>query len=198
VRGTRIALSLGVMVAALATGCSGAERPPSVDRGSAVGEVALNFTGAVTGLAQGPADVRCFQPAEQGDAFSVSIDADFGIPVRNSVSPVDTPVPPASPGNTPVRPAFRSLDVAAVDYDGPKSYDLGKALGTDDVERDDFFLLFDTGPEPFSWGGKQSDGTLTIDPGESTGRIALIGWDNSRDERIDVNGTFRCGRSPRP
>ncbi len=166
-----------VVVAAVAAGCSGGERPPSVDRGSIVGEVVLDFTGAVTGLARGPADVRCFQPAEEGDRFTVSIDADFGIPVGNTV--------------------FRSLDVAAVDYDGPRNYDLGEALATDDVDRDDFFLLFEMGPEPFGWGGKQSDGTLTIDPGESTGRIALTGWENSRNERIDVNGTFRCGRSPR-
>ena len=173
----RVTLTVGVViVAALAAACS-RERPPSVDRGSVVGDVALAFTGAVNGLAQGPADVRCFQPAEKGDAFTVSIDADFGIPVGDTV--------------------FRSLDVAAVDYDGPKRYDLGKALATKDVDRDDFFLLFDRGPEPFGWGGKQSDGTLTIDRGESTGRIALIGWDNSRNERIDVNGTFRCGRSPR-
>ena len=176
-RRIRVAVTVGVvMVAALVAACS-RERPPSVDRGSVVGEVALTFAGAVNGLAQGPADVRCFQPAEKGDAFTVSIDADFGIPV----------------GDT----AFRSLDVAAVDYDGPKRYDLGKALATDAVDRDDFFLLFDTGPEPFGWGGKHSDGTLTVDPGESTGRLALIGWENSRDQRIDVHGTFRCGRSPR-
>ena len=172
-----VLLAVGAVVAALAAGCSGGQRPPSVDRGSVVGEVALDFSGAVTGLAQGPADVRCFQPAEKGDRFTVSIDADFGIPVDGTI--------------------FRSLDVAAVDYEGPKRYDLGKALATDAVDRDDFFLLFDTGPEPFGWGGKHSDGTLTVDPGESTGRIALIGWENSRDERIDVHGTFRCGRSPR-
>ena len=172
-----VALILPAVVVALAAGCARGERPPSVDRGSIVGEVALNFSGAVTGLARGPADVRCFQPAEEGDRFTVSIDADFGIPVGNTL--------------------FRSLDMAAVDYDGPRHYDLGKALATADVDRDDFFLLFDRTPEPFGWGGKQSDGTLTVDPGESTGRIALIGWDNSRDERIEVNGTFRCGRSPR-
>ena len=165
-------LVLIVTVGALGlVGCGSGKQPP--DRGATAGQVTLSFNGAVNGLAQGPAVVRCFTPAEHGDAFSVSIDADFGLPV----------------GST----AFRSLDVEAVGYDGPKPYNLGRALRSSAVERDDFFLLFASDREPFGWGGSNSDGTITVDKGERRGSIALVGWENAQGQRIDLNGTFVCG-----
>jgi hypothetical protein len=146
---------------------------PTPHQGATIGRVSLAFNGAVTGLAEGPAVVRCFEPAEHGDAFSVSVDADFGLPIGGTV--------------------FRSLDVEAVGYDGPKPYDLGTALRSDAVERDDFFLLFGSSPEPFGWGGTGSAGTVTVDRGERRGSIALVGWENGQGQRIDLNGTFACG-----
>ncbi len=143
----------------------------------AVGHVSLAFSGAVNGRMEGPAEVACFEPAEEGDRYTVSIDAEEGIAV----------------GGT----AFRALDVAIAGYKAPGDYDLGRSLASDEEERDDFFLLFERSSDPFGWGGKdESSGTLSIDPGGASGRLSLAGWENSAGESLAVQGAFRCGKPP--
>jgi hypothetical protein len=141
-----------------------------------VGHVSLSFSGAVNGRMEGLAEVACFEPAEEGDRYTVSIDAEQGIAVGGTV--------------------FRALDVAIVGYRAPGDYDLGRSLASDEVDRDDFFLLFERSSDPFGWGGKESSGTLSIDPGGASGRLSLAGWQNSSEERLAVQGTFRCGKPP--
>jgi hypothetical protein len=69
------------------------------------------------------------------------------------------------------------------------------AAATDDGrenDADDFFLLFDHGPDPFAWNTDEPDGTVTFD-GSRGGRIALRGWRDARDGTVDVDGVFTCG-----
>ena len=75
--------------------------------------------------------------------------------------------------------ALVALDAAATD-DGR------------DNEAEDFFLLFDHGPDPFAWSGDEPDGRVTFD-GARGGRIALRGWRDARDGTVDVEGIFTCG-----
>ncbi len=57
----------------------------------------------------------------------------------------------------------------------------------------DFFLLFDRGPDPFAWNADEPDGTVTFD-GARGGRIALRGWRDAKDGTVNVEGVFVCGR----
>ncbi|MDP9071252.1 MAG: hypothetical protein M3N68_08190 [Actinomycetota bacterium] len=148
--------------------------------GKAAGHVALRFSGAVTGPLDAPLEVACFSPSEPGDAFTVSIDADAGLPIG---LPVGTR-------------RLAALDFSIPDYDGPKAYDLRRELDTEEgFDGDEFFLLFDE-PEDdaFLWGDEGAAGTITVDQGGESGRLTLRGWKNSGGDRIDVEGTFRCGR----
>ena len=61
-----------------------------------------------------------------------------------------------------------------------------------DNHADDFFLLFDRGPDPFAWNTDEPDGTVTFD-GARGGRIALRGWRDAKDGTVDVEGSFTCG-----
>lgn len=93
------------------------------------GQASFTFAGTVAGPALGQADVECWEPAEDGDRYRVHIDTAEGFPV----------------GAT----RFKALDLAVAGYEKPGTYDLGRSLADDDVERDDFFLLFDHDPNPF-------------------------------------------------
>jgi hypothetical protein len=59
-------------------------------------------------------------------------------------------------------------------------------------DAEDFFLLFDRGPDPFAWNADEPDGTVTFD-GARGGRIALRGWRDAQEGTVDVEGTFTCG-----
>ena len=165
-------------LALLAGGCGGENGTESSrqDEGKAAGHVALRFAGALTGSVDAATEVACFGPSEKGDAFTVSIDADAGLPVGGR--------------------RLTALDFSVPDYDGPKAYDLKRELDTEEgFDADEFFLLFDEPQDdPFVWGTPGSTGTVTIDEGGESGRLALRGWKNAADQRVDVEGTFRCGR----
>jgi hypothetical protein len=169
--------AIALLALTVASGCDGDGEQRVVRRdGGTGGHVALTFSGALTGRAEGPAEVACFEPAEEGDRYTVSIDSDEGIPV----------------GDT----AFSALDVAVAGYREPGDYDLGRSLASDEVDRDDFFLLFKRSPHPFGWGGKESSGTLSIDRDGRSGELSLAGWESSTGEHVAVAGTFRCGKAP--
>jgi hypothetical protein len=139
------------------------------------GHATLRFSGAVTGTVDADLDVDCFKPAEQGDNFSVSIDSDDGAPVGDK--------------------KLNALDFAAPEYDRPRDYDLSRALAGAGFDGEGLFLLFEEyEQEPFLWGDEQrSSGTVSIDPGERSGRLSLRGWENGGKLRVDVEGTFVCG-----
>jgi hypothetical protein len=172
--------SLGpVLVAAAlaAAACGGGEGRVLRQGDAASGHVTLRFSGAVNGTIDQDTEVACFAPAEKGDRFTVSIDSDTGL----TVGPRE----------------LSALDVSVPDYDGPKAYDLVRERDTEEsFDADEYFLLFeDPADDPFLWGKGSAAGTVTIDEGEESGRLSLRGWENSADERLDVEGTFRCGRS---
>lgn len=143
------------------------------------GHVVLQFSGAVSGSLDADIGVDCFDPAERDDSFSVSVDSDDGAPVGGR--------------------QLSSLDFAAPEYDGPRQYDLGAALAGQTFDGQGLFLLFEEYQKaPFIWGDEQrSSGTVTIDPGERSGRLSLRGWENGDRLRVDVEGTFRCGEKKR-
>lgn len=179
-------LRLGVAGLALvgtAAGCSGGGgdegQRSRQDGGGVTGQAALRFSGAVTGTFDAPTEVACFAPSEQGDRFTVSVDAEPGIEVGGR--------------------HFQALDVSTPAYQGPRSYDVGTALEGGDFDADDFLLLFEElETDPFRWGdeGTRASGTVTIDEGGESGTVSLRGWENSARDRVDVEGTFRCGRQP--
>lgn len=170
-------VALAVAVAGVASACGGGEEGQvSRQEGGAAGHATLRFSGAVSGSVDADTEVACFEPAEEGDRFTVSIDADSGLPVGGQ--------------------RLTALDVAIPGYDGPRTYDIHRDLETEaGFDADEFFLLFDEPQDdPFVWGTPGSTGTVTIDEGGESGRLALRGWKNAADQRVDVEGTFRCGR----
>lgn len=177
-RRARLGVAGLVAVLAAAPACDRAERRRVTADGATSGQVALAFSGAFAGRAEGLAEVVCFEPADEGDRFTVEIDSQEGLPVAGA----------------DVR--FLALDVAAAGYTAPGDYDLGHALAADDIDRGDYFLLFDKDPDPYEWGIDGSDGTLTVDEGTASGRVALRGWKNADGDVVDVSGTFTCGKSP--
>ena len=150
------------------------------------GQVNLTFSGAFQGRAEGVAEVACFEPVEEGDKFTVSIDSKEGLPLAGASSP---------DGNVA---RFLALDVALADYDGPGDYELEHVRADEDVDRSDFFLLFDTDPDPYEWGVDGASGTLTVEKGVASGKVALKGWKNVDGDVADVTGTFVCGGAPTP
>ncbi len=174
----RVMAAVLASLALLGGACGGENGTESSrqDEGKAAGHVALRFAGALTGSVDSATEVACFGPSEKGDAFTVSIDADAGLPVGGR--------------------RLTALDFSVPDYDGPKVYDLKRELDTEEgFDADEFFLLFDD-PEddPFLWGDDGAAGTVTVDRGGESGRLALRGWKSSGGDTIDVEGTFRCGR----
>ena len=170
----------GVLVAAAlaAAACGGGEGSASRQDGDAAsGHVTLRFSGAVTGSVDDDTEVACFGPSGGERRFTVSIDSDTGL----TVGPRE----------------LSALDVAVPDYDGPKVYDLRRERDTEEsFDADEYLVLFeDPEDDPFLWGKGDATGTVTIDEGEESGSLSLRGWQNSADERLDVEGTFRCGRS---
>jgi hypothetical protein len=174
----RALAGLVVAVAVAGAACGGDDGAQVSGQDSAQsGHAALRFSGAVSGSLDADTEVACFEPAEQGDRFTVSIDADEGLPVG------------------PQR--LMALDVSIPDYDGPRAYDIRPDQETEaGFDADEFFLLFaEPQDQPFVWGTPGSAGSVTIDEGGESGRLALRGWKNGADQRVDVEGTFRCGRS---
>ncbi len=180
-RSSLVRLWVAGLVTLLAAGCGGddeGERSRQ-DGGAVTGQADLRFSGAVTGTFDAPTEVACFGPSATGDRFTVSVDAEPGIEVGGR--------------------RFEALDLSTPPYEGPRSYDVGEALEGDDFEADDFLLLFEEfETDPFRWGdeGTRASGTVTIDAGGESGTVALQGWENSARDRVDLEGTFRCGRQP--
>lgn len=173
----------GVAVLALALSVIGApgcgrsgEGAEGGDEGT-TGYARLRFSGAVTGTFEGEVEVACFEPDEEGEGFAVSVDSETGAPVGAH--------------------HLVALDFATPGYRGATTYDLGDALRADQgFDPGDFILIFEEMEDrPFTWGGEAASGTVTIDDGESSGRVALQGWENASGA-VDVEGTFRCGRKP--
>lgn len=144
------------------------------------GRLSLRFSGAINGFLDTDAgvDVDCFLPAEPGGTFSVSVDSEDGAEVAGR--------------------RLVDLGFSTTEYSGPRAYDVGAAL-QGDFTADSFFLLFkELEQQPFLWGQEQgSTGTITIDPGERSGRVSLKGWENGLGMRLDLDGTFRCGEQER-
>ncbi len=152
----------------LATAC-GEEDQPGGSR------LTVSFSGAVNGSMDADVDVDCFLPAEAGGTFSVSVDSEDGEPVGDM--------------------RLSALDFSTNEYQGPRTYDVGAALSQGQFQGEAFFLLFkELEQQPFLWGAEQgSTGTVTIDSSERSGRVSLRGWENADKQRVDVEGTFRCG-----
>jgi hypothetical protein len=174
-----VVVALVACLALLVGGCADGDGQQA-DRGEdgLPGHASLRFSGAVTGSLDADVEVACFEPAEEGIPFSVALDTDTGIAVD---------------GKT-----FQSMDLVVPDYRGPQAYDLGNALESEDgFDGEGLFLLFEEDEEhPFAWGDEESAGTVTIDEGETAGRLSLRGWKNDLGDLVDVEGTFRCGRKP--
>lgn len=167
-----------VGLALVATACGGdgegtASREESTVTG---GHATLRFSGAVAGSVDQDTEVACFPPSEEGQPFTVSVDADAGLPV----------------GHT----ELSALDFSIPDYDGAKAYDLRTERDTEEsFDADQYIALFEDRPDdPFVWGHGGASGTITVDEGGESGSLALRGWRNSAGDRLDVEGTFRCGR----
>lgn len=145
------------------------------EQDQAVGGADLRFSGSVTGAMNSKMDVDCSPPAEQGGRFVVSFDSDGGTPVG---------------GKT-----FTALDVATPPYQGPRTYDLKQALSSDEQLSENFFMLFkEFDDQPLTWGQEEdAAGTITIDSGESSGKLSLRGLASSGDLKVNIEGTFRCG-----
>lgn len=172
-------VALVVCLALLAGGCrDGDGQQAEGGEDGLPGHADLRFSGAVTGSLDTDVEVACFDPKEEGIPFSVTVDTDTGIAVD---------------GRT-----FLSMDLAVPDYDGPRAYDLGKALESEEgFDGEGVFLLFEEDEEhPFGWGDEESSGTVTVDEGETSGRLSLRGWKNDLGDLLDVEGSFRCGRKP--
>jgi hypothetical protein len=145
------------------------------------GHVNLTFSGAVDGRVDAPAEVACFPPVEAGQPFTVSIDPE--------------------PGGTGEGPRLTALDFSIPEYDGPGHYDLAEAVSDEGLQTDDFLLLFEElETAPFRWGEGEGPppgpGTVTVDREVTSGRLVLEGWENPEGDRVDLQGTFRCGRRP--
>lgn len=161
------------------TACNGGDRKVTgLGEGQPRGHAAIRFSGAVTGTLDADVEVVCFAPEDEGDPFSVSMDADAGVAVGSN--------------------EFLALDLSIPSYGEPRTYDLGRALAEDeDFDADDFLLIFQEHQEqPFGWGGPGSAGTVTIDEGERSGRVSLRGWRNGAGAEVQLDGSFRCGTSP--
>lgn len=172
---------LAASLVAAACGDDGAGQL-SRQRGDAgPGHVNLTFSGAVDGRLDGSAEVACFPPVEAGQPFTVSIDAEAETAVGGRHLTV--------------------LDFSIPEYDGPGSYDLAEAVSEEGLETDDFLMVFEElETAPFRWspgeGPAPGRGTVTIERDVSTGRLVLEGWENAEGDRVDLQGTFRCGRRP--
>jgi hypothetical protein len=162
-----MALAGSCLVLAVSGACGDEDNP--------TGGANLRLTGSVSGNLRSDMDIDCSPPAEPGGRFVVSFDSDAGAPVggRN----------------------LMALDVATPRYEGPKTYDLEQALSSDDQLAENFFLLFkEFDDQPLTWGqDPDAGGTITIDNGESSGRLSLQGWASAGDLKVNVEGTFRCG-----
>ena len=172
----RVRFVVGIAFACGAVSACGGDERVTRQSGSTTGEVEFTFAGSVSGAAHGPAEVACFAPTEADQRFTVEIDAQDGLALPDDV--------------------FSALDVSIADYHGPGDYDFGTAVATEDVDRSDFFLLFGSDHQPYGWTSEGSAGTLTVDPGATSGRLALHGWKNDAGDRVDVSGPFRCGEHP--
>lgn len=149
-------------VVAASAACGG--QAERTERGATTGHVDLTFTGEIAGRVRGPAEVDCHEAVDKADRARVSIDSAGGLPV----------------GETGV--GLVALDIAAFDTGGKGG----------ETAADDFFLLFDSGPDPFSWSGQDSAGTVTFD-GTRGGRIDLTGWRDGDGREVGVDGSFSCG-----
>jgi hypothetical protein len=137
------------------------------DGESEAGHAELRFSGAVTGEVVAPLEVSCFEPVEDGDRYTVSIDSDLGVKVGDRT--------------------FVALDVAVPGYRDAGNYDLDH----DSVEPDDFFLLFrETQEDPFGWTGR---GRIVVSDDGRSGRLELPGWTDGTGAVVDLNAAFRCG-----
>ncbi len=175
--------ALFALVALLASACGddGAGQLSRQRGDSGPGHANLVFSGAVDGRLDAAAEVACFPPVEAGHAFTVSIEPRAGAAVGGR--------------------RLSALDFSVPDYDGPGSYDLAEAVAEEGASTDDFLMVFQ-GLEsaPFRWGEGERPapgrGTVTIDREVTSGRVVLEGWENAEGQRVDVQGSFRCGRSP--
>ena len=167
----------------LATACGDdSEGQLSRQRGDAgPGHVSLTFSGAVDGILDTAAEVACFPPVEAGQPFTVSIDPETAAPVGGR--------------------HLTALDFSIPEYDGPGSYDLAEGVSQKGLDTDDFLMLFEERQTaPFRWGEGEGpapgEGTVTIGRDVTSGRLVLDGWENPDGDRLDLRGTFRCGRKP--
>jgi hypothetical protein len=119
--------------------------------------------------------VACSPPVDPGDGFGVSIDAPRPVTVGGR--------------------RFLALDFATPAFKGSQTYDLKRAVASDPaLQTNDFLLLFEEyQSSPFVWDERESSGSVTVDAGETSGRIAFRGWKNGTGAKIDVAGSFRCG-----
>ena len=141
------------------------------------GHATVRFAGSVTGFFDSDLEVECWAPAQPGDPYTVSLDSRQGVRV----------------GGT----RFLALDLSVPQYAGPRSYEL-RQLADDPGAGDDYFLLFARDPtQPFGWVNGASRATITIDPGEQSGRAALRGLRSGQGDQTDVYITFRCGQRER-
>ena len=143
------------------------------DRGRG-GHATIRFAGSVRGVLNANLDVVCSRPSEEGERFKVSLDSDKGAAVG---------------GRT-----FKALEFETPAYQGPRTYDLTGALVSDEEYGDDWILLFaEHEDQPLTWSEEGATGSLTIDPGESSGRMSIHGWRAADQLRVDLDGSFRCG-----
>ncbi len=172
---------LAAVLAAMAVGagaCGGDEGEVS-DQAATTGHATLEFEGAVRGTVDADVEVACYPPNEEGDPFTVSVDAERGIELGGQ--------------------RLQALDFSIPDYDQPGTYDVAEAVRSGSFDAGDYFLLFEElAEQPFRWGEdeRSGPGSITIDGEGTSGHLSLAGWENAAGQRVDVEGTFRCGRKP--